>query len=79
VNGPGVQVKYSIALVGIAACAAAEAEPPPYQREISSWASGTNVACRAIELQGNRRGTLRIDGSVCWSAKSRTEQPPKGS
>jgi len=58
----------------------ASAEPPPHHAEIAKWAVGADVKlspyrnCKGIEEQ--HFGSM---GSVCWSAKARREQPPKGS
>jgi hypothetical protein len=79
-GGRWAAMRYLIAIVMLAACAGAAAEPPPVQREISSWADGASFAlagprdCRGIEEE--HFGAV---GSVCWSAKSKAERPPKGS
>lgn len=73
-------MKPSIAIVLLAACAGASAEPPSHSRELTAWAGAAGVTlsgprdCRGIE-----EAHFGAQGSVCWSARSKTEQPPKGS
>jgi hypothetical protein len=66
-------------LIALLGCTSG-AKPDPLSTEIAAWASGASYTlstpphCAGIEER--YFGAL---GSVCWSAKSKIEQPPAGS